>query len=435
MAKNVVVVGTQWGDEGKGKIVDWLTDRAQGVVRFQGGHNAGHTLVVGQKVYKLNLVPSGIVHPGIKCYIGNGVVLDIQHLTSEIEVLEAGGIDVRSRLRVSPGCPLILGYHSALDRAREAAKSLDARIGTTGKGIGPTYEDKVARRALRVYDLFYPERFSQKLKENLDYHNFVLTRYLGAEAVDFNTVLDSAMVSAEQIKPMVVDVSAELHALNKAGQNLLFEGAQGALLDIDHGTYPFVTSSNCVAGQASAGAGIGPGMLHYVLGITKAYCTRVGGGPFPSELDIEAEGAPGRQMSRKGREIGTVTGRKRRCGWFDVPALKRSIQINGVTGLCITKLDVLDGLSELKLCTGYRLNGRVIDLLPMGSDEVADCQPVLESLTGWAESTAGVTTVDELPMAARAYLERIETLCDTRIDIISTGPERNETILRRHPFD
>ncbi|MBK7356006.1 adenylosuccinate synthase [Propionivibrio sp.] len=435
MAKNVVVVGTQWGDEGKGKIVDWLTDRAQGVVRFQGGHNAGHTLVVGQKVYKLNLVPSGIVHPGIKCYIGNGVVLDIQHLISEIEVLEAGGIDVRSRLRVSPGCPLILGYHSALDRAREAAKSSDTRIGTTGKGIGPTYEDKVARRALRVYDLFYPERFSEKLKENLDYHNFVLTRYLGAEAVDFNTVLEAAMVSAEQIKPMVVDVSAELHALNKAGQNLLFEGAQGALLDIDHGTYPFVTSSNCVAGQASAGAGIGPGMLHYVLGITKAYCTRVGGGPFPSELDIEAEGAPGRQMSRKGREIGTVTGRKRRCGWFDVPALKRSIQINGVTGLCITKLDVLDGLSELKLCTGYKLNGKVIDLLPMGSDEVADCQPVLESMTGWAESTAGVTTVDELPMAARAYLERIETLCDTRIDIISTGPERNETILRRHPYD
>ena len=431
MAKNVVVVGTQWGDEGKGKIVDWLTDRAQGVVRFQGGHNAGHTLVVGQKVYKLNLVPSGIVHPGIKCYIGNGVVLDIQHLISEIEVLEAGGIDVRSRLRVSPGCPLILGYHSALDRAREAAKSSDTRIGTTGKGIGPTYEDKVARRALRVYDLFYPERFSEKLKENLDYHNFVLTRYLGAEAVDFNTVLEAAMVSAEQIKPMVVDVSAELHALNKAGQNLLFEGAQGALLDIDHGTYPFVTSSNCVAGQASAGAGIGPGMLHYVLGITKAYCTRVGGGPFPSELDIEAEGAPGRQMSRKGREIGTVTGRKRRCGWFDVPALKRSIQINGVTGLCITKLDVLDGLSELKLCTGYKLNGKVIDLLPMGSDEVADCQPVLESMTGWA----GVTTVDELPMAARAYLERIETLCDTRIDIISTGPERNETILRRHPYD
>ena len=434
MAKNVVVVGTQWGDEGKGKIVDWLTDHAQGVVRFQGGHNAGHTLVVGNNVYKLNLVPSGIVHPGIKCYIGNGVVLDIRHLVSEINELEAGGIEVRSRLRISPGCPLILGYHSALDRAREAAKSLYSRIGTTGKGIGPTYEDKVARRALRVYDLSFPERFAEKLKENLDYHNFVLTRYLGAEAVDFNTVLDLAMANAEQIKPMVVDVSAELNAANKAGQNLLFEGAQGALLDIDHGTYPFVTSSNCVAGQASAGAGVGPGMLHYVLGITKAYCTRVGGGPFPSELDIETADTPGYQMSHKGCEFGTVTGRKRRCGWFDVPALKRSSQINGVSGLCITKLDVLDGLPELKICTGYTLNGKLVDLLPMGSDEVAGCQPVLESMSGWVESTAGATSLDELPAAARAYIARIEAWCETRVDIISTGPERNETILRRHPF-
>ncbi|MBL8413461.1 MAG: adenylosuccinate synthase [Propionivibrio sp.] len=434
MAKNVVVVGTQWGDEGKGKIVDWLTDHAQGVVRFQGGHNAGHTLVVGKKIYKLNLVPSGIVHDDVTCYIGNGVVLNIHHLISEINELESGGIEVRSRLRISPGCPLILGYHTALDAAREAAKSADARIGTTGKGIGPTYEDKVARRALRVYDLFYPGRFAEKLKENLDYHNFVLTRFLGAEAVDYETVLAQAMADAELIKPMVVDVSAELNAANQAGQNLLFEGAQGALLDIDHGTYPFVTSSNCVAGQASAGAGIGPGMLHYVLGITKAYCTRVGGGPFPSELDIETAGVPGHQMSQKGREFGTVTGRKRRCGWLDFPALKRSIQINGVTGLCITKLDVLDGLPELKICTGYRLNGKIINLLPMGSDEVADCQPILESLPGWTESTVGATTLDGLPAAARAYLERIEALCEIPIDIISTGPERNETILRRHPF-
>ena len=434
MAKNVVVVGTQWGDEGKGKIVDWLTDHAQGVVRFQGGHNAGHTLVVGKKIYKLNLVPSGIVHDDVTCYIGNGVVLNIHHLISEINELESGGIEVRSRLRISPGCPLILGYHTALDAAREAAKSADARIGTTGKGIGPTYEDKVARRALRVYDLFYPGRFAEKLKENLDYHNFVLTRFLGAEAVDYETVLAQAMADAELIKPMVVDVSAELNAANQAGQNLLFEGAQGALLDIDHGTYPFVTSSNCVAGQASAGAGIGPGMLHYVLGITKAYCTRVGGGPFPSELDIDTAGVPGHQMSQKGREFGTVTGRKRRCGWLDVPALKRSIQINGVTGLCITKLDVLDGLPELKICTGYRLNGKIINLLPMGSDEVADCQPILESLPGWTESTVGATTLDGLPAAARAYLERIEALCEIPIDIISTGPERNETILRRHPF-
>ncbi len=434
MARNVVVVGTQWGDEGKGKIVDWLTDHAKGVVRFQGGHNAGHTLVVGDKVYKLNLVPSGIVRAGINCYIGNGVVLDTHHLLSEINELETGGIEVRSRLKISPGCPLILGYHSALDRAREAAKSAGTRIGTTGKGIGPSYEDKVARRALHVYDLFHPERFAEKLRENLEYHNFVLTRFFEGQAVDYSSVLAQAMSDAGKIKPMVCDVSAALHAANKAGDNLLFEGAQGALLDIDHGTYPFVTSSNCVAGQASAGAGIGPGMLHYVLGITKAYCTRVGGGPFPSELDIETVGLPGHQMSQKGREFGTVTGRKRRCGWFDIPALKRSIQINGVTGLCITKLDVLDGLSELKICTAYELNGKRIDLLPMGSDEVTDCRPVLETLPGWSVSTVGATTQQALPQEAQAYLARIEALCEIPIDIISTGPERDETILRRHPF-
>ena len=434
MAKNVVVVGTQWGDEGKGKIVDWLTDHASGVVRFQGGHNAGHTLVVGDKVYKLNLVPSGIVRAGVNCYVGNGVVLDIHHLLSEIDQLEAGGLEVRSRLKISPGCPLVMPYHIAVDRAREAAKCAEKRIGTTGKGIGPTFEDKVARRALRVYDLFHPERFAEKLKENLDYHNFVLTTFLGAEAVDYQAVLDQAMQDAEQIKPLVEDVSAALYAANKAGNNLLFEGAQGALLDIDHGTYPFVTSSNCVAGQAAAGAGIGPGMLHYVLGITKAYCTRVGGGPFPCELDIETPGQPGYQMSQKGQEFGTVTGRKRRCGWFDVPALKRSIQINGVTGLCITKLDVLDGLPELKICTAYKLNGKIVDLLPMGSDDVANCEPVFETLPGWQESTVGATSQEALPQAARDYLARIESLCEIPIDIVSTGPERDETILRRHPF-
>ncbi len=434
MTKNVIVVGTQWGDEGKGKIVDWLTDHAQGVVRFQGGHNAGHTLVVGERVFKLNLVPSGIVRAGVVCYIGNGVVLDTRHLLSEIRELEAGGIEVRSRLKISPGCPLILPYHAALDRAREAAKPEGAKIGTTGKGIGPTYEDKVARRALRVYDLFNPQRFAAKLRENLDYHNFVLTQYLGGEALDYDTVLSQVMADAEEIKPLVADVSAALHAANKAGQNLLFEGAQGSLLDVDHGTYPFVTSSNCVAGQAAAGSGVGPSKLHYVLGITKAYCTRVGGGPFPSELDIETEGTPGYQMSQKGREFGTVTGRKRRCGWFDVPALRRSIQINGVTGLCITKLDVLDGLSELKICTGYRLNGKTIDLLPMGADEVAACEPILETLPGWSESTFGVQSMEQLPEAARAYLARIEALCEIGIDIVSTGPERDETILRRHPF-
>ena len=435
MAKNVVVVGTQWGDEGKGKIVDWLTDHASGVVRFQGGHNAGHTLVVGDKVYKLNLVPSGIVRAGVNCYVGNGVVLDIHHLLSEIDQLEAGGLEVRSRLKISPGCPLVMPYHIAVDRAREAAKCAEKRIGTTGKGIGPTFEDKVARRALRVYDLFHPERFAEKLKENLDYHNFVLTRYLNADALDYEAMLNQVMADAERVKPMVVDVSAELNAAYKSGKNMLFEGAQGTLLDIDHGTYPFVTSSNCVAGQAAAGAGIGPGMLNYILGITKAYCTRVGGGPFPSELDIETEGTPGYQMSQVGREFGTVTGRKRRCGWFDVPALKRSIQINGITGLCITKLDVLDGLSELKICTGYKLDGKTLDLLPIGAEEVAGCEPILETMSGWQESTVGATSHDILPPAARAYLARIETLCEIPIDIISTGPERDETILRRHPFD
>ena len=434
MARNVVVVGTQWGDEGKGKIVDWLTDHARGVVRFQGGHNAGHTLVVGDKVYKLNLVPSGIVRDGVDCFIGNGVVLDIHHLLSEIRVIEAGGIDVRSRLKISPGCPIILAYHAALDHAREAARGAGVRIGTTGKGIGPAYEDKVARRALRIYDLFYPDRFADKLRENLDYLNFVLTRYLGAQAVDFGAVLTQAMADAEEIKPLVSDVSAALHALNRAGHNLLFEGAQGALLDVDHGTYPFVTSSNCVAGQAAAGSGIGPGMLHYVLGITKAYCTRVGGGPFPSELDIETAGLPGHQMSQKGCEFGTVTGRKRRCGWLDIAALKRSIQINGVTGLCITKLDVLDGLPEVKICTGYRLDGRLVELLPMGADDVAACEPVLETLPGWSASTVGANTMAALPAAAQAYLARIEELCGSPVDIVSTGPERAETVVRRHPL-
>lgn len=435
MAKNVVVVGTQWGDEGKGKIVDWLTDHAGGVVRFQGGHNAGHTLVVDGKVYKLNLVPSGIVRDGVECFIGNGVVLDVHHLLNEIDILEAGGIDVRARLKISPGCPLILPYHAALDHAREAAKGADAKIGTTGKGIGPAYEDKVARRALRVYDLFHPSRFADKLKENIDYHNFVLTRFLNAAPVDYQAVLEQAMADGEAIEALVTDVSAALHALNKAGRNLLFEGAQGALLDIDHGTYPFVTSSNCVAGQAAAGSGIGPGMLHHVLGITKAYTTRVGSGPFPSELAIDSVDSPGYQMSHKGQEFGTVTGRKRRCGWLDLAALKRSIQINGVTGLCITKLDVLDGLGELKICVGYRLDDRTLDLLPMGADEVAACRPILETLPGWTASTAGVETMDALPATARAYLARIEEICEIPIDIVSTGPDRRETVVHHHPLD
>ncbi|MDR1423190.1 MAG: adenylosuccinate synthase [Azoarcus sp.] len=434
MAKNVVVVGTQWGDEGKGKIVDWLTGHAQGVVRFQGGHNAGHTLVVGDKEYKLNLVPSGIVHEGVACFIGNGVVLDIHHLLKEIREIEAGGIEVRDRIKVSPGCPLILAYHAALDVAREAAKSAEDKIGTTGKGIGPTYEDKVARRALRVYDLFHAERFAEKLRANLDYHNFVLTHYLKAPAVDFQPVFDQAMADGAEIRPLVTDVSAELHRINKLGGSLLFEGAQGTLLDIDHGTYPFVTSSNSAAGQAAVGSGIGPGSLHYVLGITKAYCTRVGGGPFPTELDIETAGTPGEQMSSRGREFGTVTKRKRRCGWLDLAALKRSIIINGVTGLCITKLDVLDGIPELKLCTGYTFEGHRIDLLPLGAEEVARCKPVYETLPGWQASTFGAKSWDALPREARAYLHRIEEICEMPLDVVSTGPEREETILRRHPF-
>lgn len=437
--KNVVVVGTQWGDEGKGKIVDWLTDQAQGVVRFQGGHNAGHTLVVGQgvqqRVYKLNLVPSGIVRAGVNCYIGNGVVLDAGHLLKEIETLEKDGLEVKSRLKVSPGCPLILNYHVAVDVAREAKRSDEKKIGTTGKGIGPTYEDKVARRALRVYDLFYPERFAEKLAEVMDYHNYVLTNYLGAQPVDFKQQLDLSMQHAQALKPMIADISAELYGAYHRGDRLLFEGAQGTLLDIDHGTYPYVTSSNCIAGQASAGTGVGANMLHYVLGITKAYTTRVGGGPFPSELDIETDGAPGTQMSVKGQEFGTVTKRKRRCGWFDASALRRSAMINGLTGLCITKLDVMDGIESINICVGYELDGKKIDLLPVGADDVAGCKPIYETVPGWTESTFGVKTWGALPKNAQNYLKRLEAVCGVPIAIVSTGPERDETIVIEHPFD
>jgi adenylosuccinate synthase len=437
-AKNVVVIGTQWGDEGKGKIVDWLTDHAQGVVRFQGGHNAGHTLVVGQgaaqKVYKLNLVPSGIVRDGVNCYIGNGVVLDTTHLLHEISTLEQGGLDVKNRLKVSPGCPLILSHHVAVDLAREAKRSTEKKIGTTGKGIGPAYEDKVARRALRVYDLFHPERFAEKLREVMDYHNFVLTNYLGAAAVDFQQQYDASMQHAVALKPMVADISAALYEANARGEHLLFEGAQGTLLDVDHGTYPYVTSSNCIAGQASAGTGVGANMLHYVLGITKAYTTRVGGGPFPSELDIDTEGAPGYQMSTKGQEIGTVTRRKRRCGWFDAAALRRSARINGLTGLCITKLDVLDGIESLDICTGYKLDGKIVDMLPVGADDVARCEPIYETVPGWTETTFGAKTWDALPKNAQHYLKRLEAVCGVPIAIVSTGPERDETIVLQHPF-
>jgi adenylosuccinate synthase len=434
--RNVVVVGTQWGDEGKGKLVDWLTETATGVVRFQGGHNAGHTLVINGVKTALHLIPSGIMRAGVKCYIGNGVVLSVAKLLEEIAGLEKAGVEVRSRLRISEACPLILPYHAALDIAREAAKEKagQAKIGTTGRGIGPAYEDKIARRALRVQDLKHPERFAQRLRENLELHNHVLTEILHAAPVDFDTVYQEAMEHAKQIRPMIADVSRELNEAHQQGANLLFEGAQGTLLDVDHGTYPFVTSSNCVAGNAAAGAGVGPGLLHYVLGITKAYCTRVGGGPFPTELDWETPGTVGYHLSTVGAEKGVTTGRSRRCGWFDAALLKRSAQVNGLSGLCITKLDVLDGVKELQLCVGYRLDGQEIDILPLGADEIARCEPIYETLPGWTETTVGATRLEQLPAAARRYLERIETVTGVPIHVVSTSPDRDHTILLRNPF-
>jgi adenylosuccinate synthase len=435
MAKNVVVIGSQWGDEGKGKIVDWLTDHAQGVVRFQGGHNAGHTLVIGGRKTVLHLVPSGILRSGVTCYIGNGVVLSPDALVHELDELKAAGVEAEPRLKISEACPLILPYHQALDVAREAAKGAK-KIGTTGRGIGPAYEDKAARRALRVQDLLRPKRFAEKLAEILDYHNFVLKNYLGAGVVDFQQVLDGAMTVAPRLTKMIADVPRALYDAHNAGANLLFEGAQGTLLDIDHGTYPYVTSSNCVAGAAAAGAGVGPGMLHYVLGITKAYSTRVGSGPFPTELydAVEKQDPVGKHMATKGCEFGATTGRARRCGWFDAAALKRSIQINGISGLCVTKLDVLDGLEEMKICTGYRLDGHFTDILPVGADDLERCAPVYESLPGWKESTVGARTLESLPAAAHAYIRRMEEVCGVPVDMISTGPDREETIVLRHPF-
>ncbi len=431
MSKNVVVIGTQWGDEGKGKIVDWLTDHAQGVVRFQGGHNAGHTLVIGGHKTALNLIPSGIMRAGVACYIGNGVVLSVGDLLREIDKLEAVGVEVASRLKVSEACPVILPYHTALDAAREVARGA-AKLGTTGKGIGPAYEDKVARRAIRVADLLNEERFAEKLRENLDYHNFVLTNYLKADAVDFQQTFDLTMSYVPRLRPMVADVSSALYAAAKGGAHLLFEGAQGSLLDVDHGTYPFVTSSNCVAGNAAAGSGVGPNMLNYIMGITKAYTTRVGSGPFPSELPTDA--GVGHHLSSIGREFGTVTGRPRRCGWFDAALLRRSVQINGVTGMCLTKLDVLDGLTSLKLCTGYQLDGRIVDIFPVGAEDAARCEPIYEEMPGWTESTVGAKSLAALPAAARAYVARIEELVGVPIDMVSTGPDREETIVLRHPF-
>lgn len=430
MGKNVVVVGTQWGDEGKGKLVDLLTDRTAAVVRFQGGHNAGHTVVIDGRKTVLHLIPSGILREGVQCLIGNGVVLSPSALLEEISMLENSGFPARERLRISEACPLILPYHIALDHAREKARG-KAAIGTTGRGIGPAYEDKIARRALRVGDLMHRERFAAQLGEVLDIHNFMLQHYYKSEKIDFQAVLDECLQQAEQIVPMVDDITAQLHRLRKNGDNVLYEGAQGALLDIDHGTYPYVTSSNTTAGGAATGTGMGVREFDYVLGITKAYTTRVGSGPFPTELFDDM----GEHLARRGHEFGATTGRPRRCGWFDAVSLKRSVQINSVSGLCITKLDVLDGLDNIQICIGYESNGEQRETPPVGADALADCRPVYEEMPGWQESTVGIKSYNDLPVNARAYLERIETIVGTPIDIVSTGPDRAETIVQRHPFE
>lgn len=428
MGKNVVVLGTQWGDEGKGKIVDLLTDQAELVVRFQGGHNAGHTLVIGGKKTVLHLIPSGVLRDGVLCLIGNGVVISPEALLKEIAELENNGVPVRQRLRISPACPLILPYHVALDQAREAARGA-AKIGTTGRGIGPAYEDKVARRGLRLGDLRNTGAFAEKLREVLEYHNFSLTQYFKVAAVDFQQTLDTTLKQGEEILPMLADVTGLLHAARERGAHILFEGAQGSLLDIDHGTYPYVTSSNTTAGGTATGSGFGPLYLDYVLGITKAYTTRVGSGPFPTELFDEV----GEHLGKIGHEFGATTGRKRRCGWFDAVALRKAVQINSVSGLCLTKLDVLDGLKVVRICTDYQ-NIEGEELSPLHSDDYEGLIPVYEELPGWDESTVGAQSLQALPLNARNYIQRLEQLTGVPIDIVSTGPDRVETIVLRHPF-
>jgi adenylosuccinate synthase len=430
MGKFVVVIGTQWGDEGKGKIVDLLTERAAGVARFQGGHNAGHTLVIGGKKTVLSLIPSGILREQVRCFIGNGVVLSLEALFREADMLQAQGVPVFERLRVSPNCPLILPSHVALDKAREQARGANA-IGTTGRGIGPAYEDKVARRAVRVADLFQREKFAAKLGEVLDFHNFVLQHYFKQPAVDFQKTLDEQLALGERVRPLVTDVTQALARLRAANADVMFEGAQGAMLDVDLGTYPFVTSSNTTAGFSGTGTGIGPRSFDYVLGIVKAYTTRVGAGPFPTELFDEY----GAHLSKVGHEFGAVTGRARRCGWFDSVALRRSIIHSSVSGLCVTKLDVLDGLDSLQICVGYRWNGATHTEPPMLTDAFADVEPVYEEMPGWRESTLGIKSHDKLPTNARNYLARLEQLAGVPLDVISTGPDRDQTIVLRHPFD
>lgn len=429
MGKNVVVIGTQWGDEGKGKLVDLLTEGAKAVVRFQGGHNAGHTLVIDGQKTVLHLIPSGILRNGVKCFIGNGVVLSPQALMEEIEVLEKAGVPVRERLTISEACALILPIHVALDLAREKARGAKA-IGTTGRGIGPAYEDKVSRRGIRAGDLFYPQLLEDRLRELLDYHNFVLSQYFHEKPLDFAEELAELLRVGEEIKPMLGDVAGDLHRYRDDGSNVLYEGAQGAMLDIDHGTYPYVTSSNTTAGGAASGSGVGLLEFDYVLGITKAYSTRVGNGPFPTELFDER----GKHLSSRGAEFGATTGRARRCGWFDAVLMKRSAKLNSLSGLCLTKLDVLDGLETIGLCTRYRYQGIEIDTVPIGAEAYAQCEPVIEEMPGWTESTAGVTRIEDLPANARAYVKRVESLVGVPVDILSTGPDRKETIIIRHPF-
>jgi adenylosuccinate synthase len=429
MGRFVIVIGTQWGDEGKGKVVDLLTERAVAVARFQGGHNAGHTLVINGQKHILSLIPSGIMREGVRCYIGNGVVLSMEALLKESQTLIERGVPVFERLRISPSCPLILPSHVALDKARELKRG-DQKIGTTGRGIGPAYEDKVARRALRLADLFNPRLFVDQLAEVLEYHNFVLTGYFGQPAIDIKATQDALLLQGERIKPLVVDVTQELAELRSSGANVLLEGAQGAMLDIDHGTYPFVTSSNTTAGGASTGTGLGPRNFDYVLGIVKAYATRVGGGPFPTELFD----ATGEHLSRVGHEFGSVTGRARRCGWFDAVALRRSVIHSSVSGLCVTKLDVLDGLETIRICTGYRTGKVTSAVPPLVVEDYGAVEPQYEDMPGWKESTVGITRHDQLPLNARRYLDRMAAVVGVPVDIVSTGPDRDQTVILNHPF-
>jgi len=430
MNKSIVVLGTQWGDEGKGKIVDLLSRDAHAVVRFQGGHNAGHTLVIDGEKTVLHLIPAGILQPGVECLIGNGVVLSLHALRDEIEALEARGVEVRPRISISPACAIIMPWHQALDRAREEARG-ERAIGTTCRGIGPAYEDKVARRGLRTSDLRDPARLAEKIEDVLDYHNFVLSQRFGKEPLDLHAMLDQALELGEYFSDRVADVAGRLYALRREGKRIMFEGAQGSLLDIDHGTYPYVTSSNTTVGGVCTGAGVGPDAIDYVLGITKAYVTRVGGGPFPTELFDDI----GKRLAKRGDEFGATTGRPRRCGWLDAVALRRMASLNGVSGLCVTKLDVLDGFEEIRVCTAYRLDGELLEAPPLDVQDWGKLEPVYESFPGWQEASRGARSMDDLPANARAYLQTMEDLCGAPVHIVSTGPDRNENIILRYPFD